>query len=573
MIYGPKILFICIILMYCLSCNSNPKADLVIRNAKIVTVDSLLPRAQALAVTGDRISFVGNNEQVNQYISDNTRVIDLQGKLVIPGFIEGHAHFIALGKAKMNLDFTNVKNWDEVIAMVRQTVKKAEPGDWIIGRGWHQEKWDRMPGQTAEGYPVHNHLSRISPDNPVMLTHASGHALFANAKAMEIAGIQKSSTDPEGGRIVRQANGMPSGIFLENAEELIQQAYNKWHSSLSQEQQRHELIKAIELASEECLSKGITGFQDAGQPFEIIDLYKNLAEKGKLDIRLWVMILESNDRLSSEIDRYKIINDGNYFLTVRSIKKYMDGALGSRGAWLLEPYSDMPSTSGLNTTSLDEFRKTAQIAIEHGFQLCTHAIGDRANREVLNVYEKTSTANPEKSNLRWRIEHAQHLNSLDIPRFAQLGVIASMQGIHCTSDGPWVLKRLGDKRAEEGAYIWKKLLNSAAIVSNGTDAPIEDVDPIANYYALVTRKMKNSKAFYPAQVLTRDEALKVSTLNCAFAAFEEDIKGSITVGKLADLVILSQDILTVPDEQINQTKVLYTILGGKIKYQFDGGIQ
>ena len=567
MLFYFRYVLFCVALLILSFCQIDDKADLVLKNAKIVTVDSAQPEAQALAITGDRISYVGNDEQVGKYISNQTRIIDLQGKLVIPGFIDGHAHFLGLGYAQMNLDLTKVQNWDEVIGIVEEKIKSAEPGEWIIGRGWHQEKWNKLPVQLAEGYPVHTKLSKISPDNPVMLTHASGHALFANAKAMDLAGIDKSTIDPDGGRIVRHNDGQPSGIFLENAEELVRNVYGQLLEQRTPQQKKADVIKAIELASDECLRKGITSFQDAGQPYKIIDIYKKLADQGKLDTRLWVMLGEENDSLLAKIDQYNIIDYSNHLLTVRSIKRYMDGALGARGAWLLEPYSDMPSTSGLNTVLIDDFIKTAEIAIEHGFQLCTHAIGDRANREVLDVYEHAFKNHPNKTDLRWRIEHAQHLNPLDIPRFAQLGVIASMQGIHCTSDGPWVPKRLGEKRSEEGAYVWKKLVDSGAVISNGTDAPVEDVDPIANYYALVTRKMKDGQAFYPEQTLSRHEALKASTLNCAYSAFEEDIKGSITVGKLADIVVLSQNILTIPDEQIRQTKVLYTILGGKIEYQ------
>jgi predicted amidohydrolase YtcJ len=567
-----KYIFILIFLLKSYNCIAQDNESLALVNAKIVTVDSTLPEAQALWISGDRISVVGSNNEIAKYISRNTQVIDLKGKLVVPGFIDGHAHFLGLGYAKMNMDLTKVKNWTEVIGIVKEAVKNAEPGQWIIGRGWHQEKWDKLPEQMVEGYPVHLELSKISPNNPVILTHASGHALFANAKAMELAGIGVSTIDPEGGRIVRQKNGQPSGIFLENAEKLINDVYKNLLAQRTPDQKEADIIKAIVLASDECLRKGITSFQDASQPYKIIDIYKKLADQGRLNTRLWVMIDESNDSLIAKIDQYKILGYGNNFLTIRSIKRYMDGALGARGAWLLEPYADLSSTSGLNTVPLDQFMETARIAIEHGFQLCTHAIGDRANREVLNIYEEVFKNHPDKTNLRWRIEHAQHLHPQDIPRFAELGVIASMQGIHCTSDAPWIPKRLGDKRAEEGAYVWKKLINTGAIISNGTDAPVEDVDPIANYYALVTRKTKDGKAFYPEQKLSREEALKLSTLNCAYAAFEEDIKGSITVGKLADIVVLSQDILTIPDEQIKQTRVLYTILGGKIKFQ-DSEIQ
>jgi predicted amidohydrolase YtcJ len=559
------ILAACFILF--LSCQRETPADLVLLNGNIVTVDDGMPKAQALAVTGDLITAAGSNKEMEKYISEKTEVLNLNGKFVIPGFIDGHAHFLGLGYAKMKLDLTKTVNWDQVINMVKQAVQQSRQGEWILGRGWHQEKWDNLPKESVEGYPVHDALSKISPENPVILTHASGHAIFVNAKAMFLAGITKSIPDPDGGRIVRKPNGGPSGVFLENAEELINSKYSESQAGRTPKQIEAEIIKAVNLASEECLKKGITSFQDAGQPFEIIDLFKRLADEKKLGIRLWVMIGEQNKKLKENISNYRLINYADNMLTVRAVKRYMDGALGARGAWLLEPYTDLPSASGLNTISLDEFRETAELAAANGFQLCTHAIGDRGNRKTLNIYEETFKKYPQKKDLRWRIEHAQHLHPDDIPRFGKLGVIAAMQGIHCISDGPWVPKRLGDKRSEKGAYVWGKLKNAGAVISNGTDAPVEDVDPIANYYALVTRKMKNGNAFYPAQAMSREDALKSYTLNCAYSAFEENIKGTITPGKIADITVLSQDLLSVSDDKILETKVAYTILGGKVRYK------
>jgi predicted amidohydrolase YtcJ len=268
-----------------------------------------------------------------------------------------------------------------------------------------------------------------------------------------------------------------------------------------------------------------------------------------------------------KLKNYRIIDHGDRRLTVRAIKRLIDGALGAHGAWLLEPYSDLLESVGLIGTPVDSIRATAELAIADGFQLCVHAIGDRGNREILDLYEATFKKHPGKCDLRWRVEHAQHLHPDDVPRFASLSVIASMQGIHCTSDGPWVPKRLGDKRSKEGAYAWRSLLDSGAVVSNGTDTPVEDVDPIANFHALVTRKMKDGSAFYPEQRMTRDEALRAYTYTAAYAAFEEKSKGSLTPGKLADIVVLSRDILTIPEDDIPGTEVLFTILGGKVLYQ------
>ena len=541
-------------------------AELVLINGSIVTVDNENPTAEALAVKNDTLMSIAGNDEIEQFIGDKTEVIDLKGKFVIPGFIESHAHFIGIGNSKMNLDLREAENWDEIIALVAEAVDKATPGEWIIGRGWHQEKWDPVPISNIEGYPLHYTLSSASPYNPVLLKHASGHAIFTNKKAMQIAGIDTSTTPPEGGRIVRDTLGNAIGVFEEEAEYLITKYYNQYLSKKSNEELIADKIKAIKLAEQECLSKGITTFHDAGVSFETIDLYKEQIDLNNIGLRLYVMLIENNKKLQEKISDYKLIGYGNNHLTVRAIKRLIDGALGSRGAWMLDEYSDLPEHTGLNTTSLTSLRKTASIALEHEFQLCTHAIGDRGNREILNIYKSAFKKNSISDNNRWRIEHAQHLSQKDIPRFKELGIIAAMQGIHCTSDAVFVLKRLGAERAEAGAYVWRKLLNSGAIICNGTDAPVENVDPIKNYYATVTRRLTDGTTFYPDQKLTRMEALETYTINGAYAAFEENIKGSLKKGKLADITILSQDILTVPDEEILNTKVLMTIVGGKILY-------
>jgi predicted amidohydrolase YtcJ len=292
-----------------------------------------------------------------------------------------------------------------------------------------------------------------------------------------------------------------------------------------------------------------------------------MAEEGTLGVRLYVMIGEGLPALKAKGTAYRMIGAVDNHLTVRAVKRFMDGALGSHGAWLLEPYADLPSSIGLNTDSIPGLKETARFAIEDGFQLCIHAIGDRANREVLDIYEDAFKSHPDKKDARWRVEHAQHLSDADIPRFGRLGVIAAMQAIHCTSDGPWVLKRLGEKRAGEGAYVWQKLMMSGAVISNGTDVPVEPIDPVSCFYAAVTRKMKDGTTFFPGQKMSRMEALRAYTINGAFAAFEEGLKGSLTPGKLADITVLSKDILTCPEEDIRSAEVLTTIVGGKILYQ------
>jgi hypothetical protein len=561
------ILFLAAISLF-FSCARKPEpADLVIMNGKIVTVDEAKPEARALAVRGDLIAAVGTDKEIKAYIGPATKVIDLEGKLAIPGFIDSHGHFTGIGEARLELDLTKAKNWDEIVAMVKDAVQKAKPGEWILGRGWHQEKWDKTPQPNIDGLPFHHALSKVSPQNPVLLTHASGHSCLANAKAMELAKITKKTPNPRGGEIVRDTSGNPIGAFRETAQGLLGVAMRSYQLSRPPEQVKAEERRVIELAAQECLSKGVTTFFDAGSSFETIDLFKEFAQQGKLGIRLWVMIREGNESLKKRLNEYKIIRMGQSHLTVRAIKRLIDGALGAHGAWLLEPYSDLPTSSGLNTTPVEVIKETARIAIENGFQLCVHAIGDRANRETLDIYEEAFKAHPDKKDLRWRVEHAQHLNAADIPRFGKLGVTAAMQGIHCTSDGPWVIKKLGAKRAEEGAYVWQKLMKTGAIICNGTDAPVEDVNPIACFYATVTRKMKDGALFYPDQKMSREEALRSYTYNGAYAGFEEDILGSLKPGKLADITVLSKDIMTIPDDEILSAQVLYTIVGGKVLYQ------
>jgi predicted amidohydrolase YtcJ len=555
------ILFFVIIIT---ACSKVDHADLVIINGTVATMDDTLTSAQAIAVKGDTIYALGSTNEIKRFIGDSTNVIDAKGSFVMPGFIESHAHLLSLGNSKMRLNLANANTWQDIILTVAQAVDNALPGEWIIGRGWHQEKWDSPPDPNVNGYPYNDELSQASPNNPVLLTHASGHAVLVNARAMELAGITDSTENPPGGEIIRDAQGKAIGVFEETAEDLINSAYNKSLNKKSAQQIKEDKIKAVGLAAKECLSKGITTFHDAGASFQTIDVLKELADSGRLGIRLCEMLGESNDSLESRIGDYKLIGYGNNHLTVRAIKKYIDGALGSRGAWFLMEYADLPGNNGLNVTELKELQTTAQIAYDNGFQLCMHAIGDLGIRQTLNIYEPFAKDN---SNLRWRIEHAQHISKSDIPRFAKLNVIAAMQGVHCTSDAIFVPKRLGEYRAKEGAYVWRKLIDSGAIICNGTDAPVEDVDPIKSFYASVTRRLADGTEFYPEQKMTREEALKSYTMNGAYAAFEEKIKGSITNGKLADITILSNNLLKVPDEEILKTQVLYTIVGGKVKYQ------
>jgi predicted amidohydrolase YtcJ len=543
-------------------------ADLVLRNGKIVTMNPASPTAQALAVRGDRIVALGADAGAQRWIGPKTKVIDLHGMLAIPGFIEGHGHFTGVGEFRMGLDLREARTWDDIVAQVGRAAKQAKPGEWIIGRGWHQSKWAKAPEPNVEGFPLHESLDKVSPNNPVLLTHASGHAAFVNGKALELSGVTAATPNPSGGEILKDAKGAPTGLLRERAQGVVSRARAEAEARRTDAERAEIANKAIKLAIDESLSKGITTFEDAGSPFSTIDVLKKMADNHELRMRIWMMLRLPNEQIAPKLDAYRIIGAGDNFFTVRGIKRAIDGALGPRGAWLLEPYADSPNSSGLNTDDPADIRKTAELAIQHGYQLCVHAIGDRANRETLNIFEDTFKAHPEKNGkeLRWRVEHAQHLSAADIPRFGQLGVIAAMQGVHCTSDAPYVLLRLGPKRAEEGAYVWQKLMKTGAIIANGTDAPVEDVSPLASFYASVSRKLKDGTVFYPDQRMSREEALKSYTINNAYAAFEEKMKGSLETGKLADITVLSRDIMTIPEDEIPATDIVYTIVGGKVMF-------
>lgn len=543
------------------------RADLVLLHGDLFTVDSQHPRAQAIAVSGNRIAAVGTDAEIQQWVGPKTRVVDLQGRLAIPGFIDGHGHYTALGESKLVLDLTKAQTWDDIVAQVRDAARAAKPGTLIEGRGWHQEKWIRPPQPNVEGVPLHASLDAVSPRNPVVLEHASGHASFVNGAALRLAGITRNTANPSGGEIVKDSTGEPTGLLKESAQGLMGRGRAKLpHLTRAEEEARFR--KVVQLAGDDALSKGVTSFHDAGSSFATIDGFKQLAAENKLPVRLYVMVrFESDSALDAKLDRYRMNGFANGMLTVRSIKQQIDGALGSHGAWLLAPYTDLPSSTGLTLKPVPAIEATARVALKHNYQVNIHAIGDRANREVLDVYERIFRDNPDKRDLRWRIEHAQHIDPVDVPRFKQLGVIASMQGVHTISDGPWVAKRLGEERARKTSYLWRSLWDSGAIVTNGTDTPVEDVDPIMSFYGSVTRKTREGTVFVPEQRVTREEGLRAYTLNNAYASFEEKELGSLTPGKYADIVVLSKNIMTVPDDEIPTARVDLTILGGKIRYE------
>lgn len=546
-------------------------ADLILKNAQVVTLDPLQPHAQAVAVRDRHIVAVGSDKAIAHYAGKDTKVMDLHGAFVAPGFIEGHGHLMNTGLAQMQLNLGQAANWDELVAMVKDAVAKAKPGQWIIGRGWQQTKWNRKPRPAIDGLPLPDKLNAVSPDNPVILNHASGHGVYANAAALKKGGISADTPDPDGGEIVRDADGQPIGMLRDAAEKPVWAAYEKHQSNLSPKERAAQREGALKHAIDNEIRKGVTTFVDMGADFETIDWLKKQAAKG-LPMRLYINVDgESVESLDKHLADYRTIGYANNHFTVRGIGEVTsDGALGTHSAWFTEPYSDAPKQSGINVVAMDKIRKIAKIAARDGFQVSVHAIGDRANHETLDIFQNIFDADPAAHQLRWRIEHAQHLLPSDLPRFADMGVIASMQSIHACSDAPMVVSRVGEKRAREGAYMWHKLINSGAIVLDGTDTPVEDTNPIANFYCSVTRAYGNGKTLFPDQAKTRLEALRSYTWNNAYAIFQEDELGSLSPGKLADLVVLSGDLMTEPADDILRSRVLYTVIDGKIVYQRDG---
>ena len=547
----------------------NKFADLVLKNGFIATVDPNIGNVTAIAINDYLITATGDDQKIDEFIGANTEVIDLDGRFVMPGFIEGHGHFMSLGRSKQILDLNDVGGWEEIVSKVAVEVDKSKPGEWIFGRGWHQDKWNSIPDNTIDGVPINDTLSKVSPQNPVVLGHASGHAAFWNDAALEIAGVDEDTPDPDGGTIVRDLTGKATGLMRETAQRLISKARNEYEGRLTPQETELDNRERAKMAADEALKYGVTSFHDAGASFETIDFFKQLESEGELGIRLYVMVRrESNEIMDAALPQYKMLPEGNDFLTVRSIKRQIDGALGAHGAWLLEPYLDLPETTGLVLETVEDITGTAEVAVKHGFQVNTHAIGDRANREVLDIYEGVwKELGVDGKDLRWRIEHAQHIHPDDIPRFGELGVIASVQAVHGTSDGPWIPSRLGDERAKDTSQPWRTLFETGAIITNGTDVPVERIDPIASYYSSVTRRMNNGDAFYPEHIMTRQEALETYTINGAYSAFEEDIKGSLTPGKYADFIVLSKNLLTVDYEEIPSAEVEMTFVGGELRYK------
>ena len=530
--------------------------DAVYVNGTIYTVDDKNPKATAMAVKGDKFIRIGTDADVRALAGPRTEIVDLQGKTVVPGLIDAHLHFSGIGEAKMRLDaFWKPKQ--EILDSVAAEYKRSKKGEWIQGRGWNQEVW------TPAVFPTKEELDRLAPDIPVYLGRTDGHAAWVNTKALEIAGITKSTPNPQGGEIIHDANGEPTGVLVDTARGLV----TKHIPVLS----RERTLEALLRAQEELVSNGLTGAHDAGADLAMIDMIKGLYESGSLYVRLYerLRIPDGSTELHDEFYAAgKQIGLYDNRLTIRGIKISVDGALGSRGALMLAPYNDRTDGHvGVVRVPADRLYAQVRRAREAGFQVSTHAIGDGGNRMVLDAYEKVLREMPDPDN-RWRIEHAQVVALEDIPRFARLAIIPSMQTVHATSDKNMAENRVGPDRIK-GAYAWRKFLNTGVVIPNGTDAPVELVNPFHGLFAAVSRQSRDGKpagGWYPEEKMTREEALKSYTLWPAYAAFEEKIKGSIEAGKLADFVVIDRDYMSCGESEIKDIRVLETVIGGKSVY-------
>ena len=529
-------------------------ADLIVTGGRIYTVDATRPVAEAFAVRGGRFVFVGPLRDAIKLKGPRTQMLDLHGAAAYPGFIDAHAHLLGLGMALESVDLVGVTSYDEIVSRVAARAKGAPAGQWIFGDGWDQNRWP------VKEFPTHDALTRAVPNQPVLLNRVDGHAILANAAAMRAAGITAKTADPRGGRIVRDAQGNPTGVFVDNAQSLIANATPKLTVT-----QRSELLKA---AAAESNKWGLTEVQDMGADRETIEALETLASQKKLPLRSYEMVGDDSATLAYYFARgpKKALYEGHVW--VRGIKLYADGALGSRGAALRAPYSDDSANTGLLVSTPEHLKMLSIAALEHGFQVSTHAIGDRGNRNALDAYEAALTAVP-TTDARLRIEHAQIISPQDISRFARLGVIPSMQASHQTSDMPWAERRLGAERIR-GAYAWRSLLNTGVVIPNGTDFPVEHVDPIITFHSSITRQDADNMpagGWYGDQRMTREEALRSMTLWPAYAAFQENELGSISAGKYADFTILNRDIMIVAPERLLGATVVATYLGGAPVYQ------
>ncbi len=536
------------------------KAEIIFKNGNIYTVNEKQPRAAAIAVTGGKIIFVGSNEDAAKYEGNATRIIDLKGNTVVPGLTDSHYHLMGVGEREMNLNLEGANTLEEFLARVKERVDRARPGEWVTGRGWIETFWK------PPVFPTRWDLDKISPNNPVVLTRADGHASVTNSAALKIAGVDKNTPNPFGGEVLKDPKtGEPTGMLIDAAQGLVRR-----HIPRAGEQQAEQ---ALLLGVKRSLELGWCEVQIPGNSYKEIELIKKLFSEGKIKIRIYDAVSGPGPDANRLLQEGPVIGAFDNHFTVRAIKAYMDGALGSRGAALLEPYSDAPNTSGFFTTKPEDLLPMFIEALRKGIQIETHAIGDRGNRTILDLYEKAFNAVPPSERKvrepRWRVEHAQIVNPTDIPRFARLGVIPSMQPSHAISDLHFAPARLGLARLK-GAYAWQSFIKSGSIVPGGSDAPVERGEPMIEFYAAVARKDIrgfSGEGWHPEEAVTREQALKMFTIWAARAAFEENIKGSIEVGKLADFTVLSADIMKIPEAEILKTRCVMTVIGGEIVFQ------
>jgi len=540
---------------------SKPEAaDLVFKNGNIYTANEQQAHADAIAVKADRIVFVGSNDEAQKYVGPQTRVIDLHGGTVLPGLTDSHCHLTGIGQREMTLNLEGITNLQDFLAKVKARVDQAKPGEWVTGRGWIETFWE------PPVFPTREDLDRVAPNNPVFLVRADGHGAVANSAALKIGGVTKDTKDPFGGQIIRnKETGEPAGMLLDNA-----QAFVSRHIPARAEGNTEQ---AVILGVKRSIELGWTQVQDAGGSYADVEVFKKLYGEGKIKLRIYKAVYGPGTEAARLLKEGPIIGEFGDRLNVRTIKVVSDGALGSRGAALLEPYSDAADSSGFLRVKAEEMQPMLQDALRKGIQVETHAIGDRANRFVLDQYEQAMKAVPADQRKirepRWRDEHSQIINPADLPRFAKLGVIPSMQPSHAIGDLHFAPSRLGIKRLE-GAYAWQTLLKSGVVIPGGSDAPVERGEPMIEFYAAVARKDIrgfSGEGWHPEEAVSREQALKMFTIWPAYAAFEEKLRGTIEVGKLADLTVLSADIMKIPEPEILKTHCVMTVINGEVVYE------
>jgi predicted amidohydrolase YtcJ len=535
-------------------------ADIVFKNGNVYTANDKAPQARAIAVKADRIVFVGTNEAAQKYVGASTRVVDLHGRTVLPGFTDSHQHLSGVGQREMTLNLEGTTSLEDLLAKVKARVDQAKPGEWVTGRGWIETHWQ------PPVFPTRWDLDKVSPNNPVILGRADGHGAVANSAALKLAGVDKSTPNPFGGEISKdKQSGEPNGMLLDAAQGLVRR---KVPPTTAEDAER-----AVVLGVKRDIGLGWTQIQDAGGSYADVDIFKKLYAAGTIKLRIYKAVYGPGPNATRLLSEGPTIGAFDHRFTLRTIKVVSDGALGSRGAALLAPYSDAPETSGFLTVKAEALRPMLIDALKKGIQVETHAIGDRANRFILDEYEAALKAVPpgerKVAEPRWRVEHAQIVNPADIPRFAKLGIIPSMQPSHAIGDLFFAPSRLGIERLA-GAYAWQSFIKSGVVVPGGSDAPVERGEPMIEFYAAVARKDPkgfSGEGWHPEEAVTREQALKMFTLWPAYAAFEESLRGSIEVGKLADLTILSADIMEIPEAEILKTRCVMTIINGEIVYE------